>query len=239
MTKSGAEPRILAWDIEASNLSADFGMILCVGYKVVGEGRPRVLSILDYNETNPLRAEKRLLKDISAVLLSADVWVYQFGMYYDLPFVNSRLLYHGLPVLPPNFPAVDTWKVSRNRLKLRNNRLVTISEFLGTKDEKNPIKGEQWIRALAGHRPSMGYIVDHCRLDVLVLEEVYLRLRPLVLDHPFTGRGGPGKCATCGGRRLQYRGYHLTRTRKYRRFQCQSCGKWDHDKTPVKTISNR
>jgi len=227
--------KLLAWDIEASNLSADFGMILCVGYKEVGKGRPTVISIADYEtaDRNPLKAEKRLLKDLSEVLLDADAWVFQFGKFYDLPFVNSRLLYHGMPTLPTNFPHVDTWRVAKNNLKLRNNRLITISEFLGTKDEKNPIRGEQWIRALAGHKPSLNYIIEHCRLDVLVLEEVYTRLRALIPDHPFWGR--PGACRTCGENGpFQYRGYHRTRTRVYRRFQCQSCGTWAHDKEPVK-----
>ncbi len=229
--------RILAWDIEASNLTADFGMVLCVGYKEVGHGRPKVISILDYDESNPLKAERRLLKDLTKVLLAADVWTYQFGMYYDLPFINSRLLYHRLPILPPNFPAVDTWKVTRNRLKLRNNRLVTVSEFLGTKDEKNPIKGEQWIRALTGHRPSMRYIIEHCRLDVLVLEEVYLRLRPLVMDHPHMAFGR-GTCGACGSKRVRYGGHHLTKTKRFRRFQCLKCGKWDHEKKPVQTVGD-
>jgi hypothetical protein len=58
---------------------------------------------------------------------------------------------------------------------------------------------------------------------------------PLITDHPFTGKGG--RCA-CGSNRVQYRGYHLTRTRRYRRFQCQQCGKWDHDKTPVQALGN-
>lgn len=229
--------RILAWDIEASNLSADFGMILCVGFKEVGKGRPTVLSIQDYDIEDPIKAEKALLKDISKVLLDCDAWLTHFGTWYDVPFVNSRLLYHKLPTLPANHPQIDTWKVSRNRLKLRNNRLITISEFFGTKDEKNPLKGEQWIRALAGHGPSMGYIIDHCRRDVLVLEEVYLLLRPLMLDHPFTGLGRNGKCAVCGEGKRQKRGFHRTRTRIFQRYQCQACGSWSRDKGG-KAVSN-
>src|SRR3990167_1635977 len=133
--------RILSWDIEASNLNADFGIVLCVGYKEVGRGKPKVLSILDYAKNGDLiKAEKRLLKDVSDVLLDSDVWLTHYGTWYDIPFINTRLLYHGLPVLPPNFAHIDTWKISRNRLKLRNNRLATIQQFLKLKDEKNAIQ---------------------------------------------------------------------------------------------------
>ena len=233
---------ILSWDIEASNLAADFGVVLCVGFKTVGEGKAEVLDILDYvgNDSNLIKAEKRLLKDVSTKLLEADVWLTHFGTHYDLPFVNTRLLYHRLPTLPGNFSMIDTWKISRNRLKLRNNRLITISEFLGTEDEKNAIKPEHWLRALGGHAPSMDYIVEHCRRDVLVLEEVYNRLRPLVLDHPSRGLiDGRGGCGVCGETKLVKRGFHITRTRKYQRYQCSNCGAWSKGLKPIATASGR
>lgn len=232
--------KILAYDIEASNLSADFGIVLCVGFKEVGSGRPSVLNILDYTDDSGdlIRAEKGLLKDVSKRLLQADVWLTHYGTWYDNLFINSRLLYHKLPVLPPNFAHLDTWKIARNRLKLRNNRLITISEFLGTKDEKNAIKPEQWIRALGGHRPSMNYIVDHCRRDVLVLEEVYQRLKPLVLDHPNKGLiDGRGGCGICGEEKLVKRGTHITRTRKYQRYQCSACGSWQKGVKPIAILT--
>lgn len=226
--------KITAWDIEASNLSADFGIVLCVGFKDVGTGKPEVLNILDYSKGDLIKAEKKLLVDVSERLLDTDVWLTHYGTWYDIPFVNSRLIYHNLPVLPPNFSHLDTWKISRNRLKLRNNRLITISEFLGTREEKNAIKPEQWLRALGGHKASMDYIVEHCRRDVLVLEQAYVRLRPLVLDHPnralLDGRGG---CGVCGSTKLHARGFRVTRTRKYNRYQCQSCGGWSSGTKPV------
>lgn len=222
--------RILSYDIEASNLNADFGIVLTFGSKFVGDGpKVEVLNILDYTtkDRDLIRAERRMLIDVSARMLSADVWLGHFSTWYDLPFLNTRLLYHNLPVLPPNFSQLDTWKIAKNRLKLRNNRLVTIQEFLKLEDEKNAIQPEQWIRALGGHRPSMDYIVEHNRRDVLVLEQAYMRLRPLILDHPNKGLlDGRGGCGTCGEMKLQRRGFHITKTRRYRRLQCMSCGSW-------------
>lgn len=228
--------KILAYDIEASGLNADFGIVLTFGSKFVGEGKVEVLNILDYLDKSDdlIKAEKRILKDISIRMLSADVWLGHFSTYYDLPFLNTRLLYHNLPILPPNYSQLDTWKIAKNRLKLRNNRLITIQEFLKLKDEKNAILPEQWIRAIGRHRPSMDYIVEHNRRDVLVLEEAYLRLRPLVLDHPNKGLiDGHGGCGVCGSIKLQRRGFHVTRTRKFQRLQCQECGAWSKETKPV------
>ena len=227
--------KVTSWDLECSNLSADFGLILCAGFKDVGVGKPEVFNILDYTKKGDLiRAEKHLLRAISKRLLESDVWLTHFGTYFDIPFVNSRLLYHDLPVLPPSYPHIDTWKIAKNRLKLRNNRLNTVQEFLRLPSEKNRIMPEQWIRALGGHAPSMDYIVTHCKLDVLVLEEAYLRLRPLILDHPNKGLiDGRGGCSVCGSNKLQKRGKHVTRTRSYQRFQCSSCGAWSKGTKPL------
>jgi hypothetical protein len=206
----------------------------------VNKGRAEVHSILDYTDASGdlIKAEKRLLKDISKRLMESDVWLTHYGTWYDTIFVNTRLLYHRLPVLPPNFPHIDTWKVARNRLKLRNNRLITISEFLGTDEEKNAIKPEQWIRALGGHRSSMNYIVEHCRRDVVVLEEVYNLIKPLILDHPHTGLvGKKGECPYCGSKRLQKRGEHRTRTRFYQRYHCQNCLRWPRSAKPTQVFT--
>ena len=232
--------RILSLDIEASSLSADFGIVLTFGSKVVGVGKPEILNILDYRSKSGdlIQAEKRMLRDISKRMLSVDVWLGHFSTWYDLPFINSRLLYHNLPVLPANYPHVDTWKVAKNRLKLRNNRLNTIQEFLRLPSEKNSIKPEQWIRALGGHKASMDYIVEHNRRDVLVLEEAYMRLRPLILNHPSKNLiDSEGGCGICGSKRVQSRGTHITRTRMYRRYQCQGCGGWLTGTKPIKIAS--
>lgn len=231
--------KIISFDIEASNLSADFGIVLSAGFKEVGKGKPEVLNILDYRDSSGdlIKAERRLLKDISAKLLEGDVWLTHYGTWYDIPFINTRLIYHRLPVLPPNYAHIDTWKVSRNRLKLRNNRLITLQEHLGTFEEKNAIRPEQWLRALGGHKPSMAYIVEHNRRDVVVLEEVYEILKPLILDHPNRGLvDGKGGCGVCGANQLQKRGFHITRTRKYQRFQCQKCGAWSKGVKPVEVL---
>lgn len=232
--------KILSTDIEASNLSADFGIVLCCGFLEVASGkRPRVPSILDYPGGKLLSKEKRLLADMSDWMMEADAWLTHYGKGYDIPFINTRLLYHRLPTLPPTFPHIDTWKISRYQLKLRNNRLATISKFLKTNDEKNEIQPEQWLYALGGDRKSMAYIVEHCRRDVVVLEETYLRLRPLMADHPsfLLAMEDRGACNLCGWARLQARGYHLTRTRKYQRFQCQKCGSWSKGAKPVEKLS--
>lgn len=44
-------------------------------------------------------------------------------------------------------------------------------------------------------------------------------------------------CSNCGGTHLQYRGVAGNRTYAYKRFQCQSCGKWGRDSKSFKSTS--
>lgn len=218
---------ILSWDLETAALNADYGIILCAGSKVVGKGKPEVISLLQYTGKTILDKERKLLIDFSETLMEADCWLTWFGTWFDVPFVQSRLLYHGLPTLPPQFPHIDGWKTAKKRLRLRNNRLRTVQEFLGLEQEKDAVLGPIWIKALAGDHQAFNYIVEHCRKDVVVLEQAYERLRPLLVDHPAKSLLDPhAQCPVCGSAKLQKRGFHLTRTRKYQRFCCQQCGSW-------------
>src|SRR5262245_49321937 len=136
---------ILAYDLECSSLNANFGQVLCCGYGYVDSVKVTVPSIHDYSG-DCLQAEKKLLKDVSAIMLDADIWLGHYACKgrFDLNFLQTRLAWHGLPFLPGNHPQIDTWKIARDNLRLSSNRLATISDLLGTSEEKNSIESDQW-----------------------------------------------------------------------------------------------
>jgi predicted SprT family Zn-dependent metalloprotease len=70
--------------------------------------------------------------------------------------------------------------------------------------------------------------VDHNREDVLMLEKVYMHLRPLVQNHPNVNllSGRLMACPVCGSRNLQKRGWRLSKTRRSRKYVCGDCTSW-------------
>jgi len=234
--------RLLAWDLECSSLNADYGVILCAGFKEIGTGNVELLSVADFPlfKSDPTN-DRELCKAISKRLMDSDGWVTWYGQRFDVPFLNSRLLYHRLPTLPASHPHIDGWRTAKYRLKLRNNRLVTVQDFLGLATEKDAVKGPIWIKAIAGNRPALQYVINHCKKDVLVLEEAYQRLRPLIIDHPNMNLiGKDGGCPTCGVvGKLQRRGFQVAKTRRYQRYACQSCGAWSKQRQADKVASIR
>lgn len=207
-------------------MKADFGTLLCTGYKWLGEDKVHVPCIADRArwKRDPTN-DKALVKETYRILSSADMWVSYFGKGFDVKYINAKLLEHGLPVLP-NIPHVDLFYTVKGNLALSRKSLQNVAYYLRLRTEKSPVEGRIWKRAMVGHAPSLRYIIRHCRADVLVLEEAYLRLRSLVRTHPRVDGFGP--CRYCGGTRLQKRGtvINALRARK-QRIVCAECGGWD------------
>lgn len=232
MGKDGDAPthrkaRVCFFDIESTNLVADFGTLLCTSWKWAGENAVHTAAITDYKTFKKTPwDDKRLVRDVSAALSQADVWVTWYGQRFDVPFLNARLLSHGLPPMPP-IPHVDAWRISRYQLKLSSNRLKNVSEFFELGERKTPLSGPIWVKARAGHGPSIKYVIEHCEADVRVLEEAYDQIKCLCPKHPnvnLTDKTMEG-CPKCGGK-VQRRGTQIAQSRSYQRYQCQKCGGW-------------
>lgn len=219
--------RIKLWDLECSDLNANWGVILCGGVKNYGVKNTRVH--VSKTPTNDRDVVRRIAEDVS----DADAWVTWYGKYFDVPFLNSRLIFHGLKPLP-NIPNIDGWAIAKYKLKLNSNRLQSVRDFLGLPTDKTKVAGPIWLAAISGDKKAMKYIVDHCWADVEVLEEAYDRIKPLQTTPLFNKAVAEGHkgCAICGAeaRKLIAHGYGFTNSNRYPRFQCASCGGWTRGK---------
>lgn len=170
------------FDLEMSNLSADFGVILCACFKSSEREGITTFRIDDYPlyKTEPWN-DRDVIQDISKYLKEHDIIVSYNGKRFDIPFLNSRQLYHGQEVFALK-PAKHTDMLYQAKFKLNLHRanLDTVAKFLGCANEKTQIDGQAWVRAMAGDRQSMDYIVEHCVLDVEVLTEVFMKMKNLV-----------------------------------------------------------
>lgn len=241
------DPRILLWDIEASHLAADYGRILCIGYKWLHEKKVHLIRIRDTAEfERDVTDDRGVLAAFIPVFEKADLHVTWFGEGFDLPFVQTRLMMSKMKPLA-SVPHVDGWRIARKRLKFRSNRLDGVSRAIPVPKEadrliKTPITPEQWVRGQAGHSASLKYIEDHCKADVLVLEQVYLHLRPFGYSMPNLSKLRHPElegCPSCGDKRLWSRGYRLTVRGKQRKMQCQGCGHWTSLPVKIKVLSDK
>ena len=86
-----------------------------------------------------------------------------------------------------------------------------------------------WTECLKGNDEAWEEMKEYNIIDVTALEELYIKMRPWIPNHPNMGvylEGEESTCSKCGSGNLQKRGFTVSNLGKYQRYQCQDCGGW-------------
>lgn len=240
-----SNPRILFFDIESSlQLAAIFQLahndwiqpeslvterhLISVCWRWQGETKMQSVCLLD----DPKRFERDphddfyVAKKFHEVLAEADVVVTHNGDSFDLRYLKTRMLVHGLPPLPP-ITSLDTYKVAKKHFMLNSNKLDYIAKLLKVGAKMDTPKG-LWLDVLRGDRKAIKTMTEYNRHDVVVLEKVFAKLAPYMDNHVNRELFGLAGCPRCGSTKIQSRGVHRAISRTYRRWQCQApkCMGW-------------
>src|SRR5271165_5104007 len=149
------KPKILFWDLETTNLKADFGTTLCCGYKWLGEKRVYVPAINDYESFDKDKTDdKQLIADFIEVYNSADINVTYFGTGFDRKWLTAKALEYRLGI-PANIPMIDLYYTVKSNFAISRKSLQNVGYYLGLSNEKTPVEGKIWRSAATGHEPSI------------------------------------------------------------------------------------
>jgi DNA polymerase elongation subunit (family B) len=172
--------------------------------------------------------DSKLWRDFMKVYEQADITIGYFNTGFDRPYMYAKLLKHGLPI-PANTPTLDLFYTVKSNMKLRRKSMDNVTRYLDLQNEqvhKTHVGGDLWQRARIGDPEGIKSVIQHCYDDILLTEQLYYRLRPLIRTHPRIAGFGP--CRACGSQKLTRQGYRLTTTQgKQIRLKCSSCGSWD------------
>lgn len=223
-----APKRAFVWSMWKQNiglnqLEAD-GYILCWCAKWA-DGT-KVLSGKLTKEEVADEDDSRIVAEVHKLMDKADIIVGHNGDRFDLPIINTRFVTHGL--LPPSpYKTVDTLKVARDKFKFTSNRLDALGMFLGLGRKIDTGGFQLWRDVMDGKAKAMADMVKYCSQDVLLLEKVYLKLRPWSNKHPnvamFTD-GTKRVCNSCASEKVHAKGDFVTNSRVYKRYKCADCG---------------
>ena len=140
--------------------------IICISYKWVGEDQVYNL-VWDKNHS-----DKFLLEQFIEVMNEADMLVAHNGDRFDLKWIKTRALVHGLPMLI-DYPQFDTLKVAKKKFNFQSNRLDYIAKLLGN-EGKNKTTIDLWKNIiLKNDKKALQEMLDYCDEDVRQLEHVY------------------------------------------------------------------
>lgn len=174
------------WDIETSpnvclswrlgykiNLSHDNLLkeraIICIGYKWEGDKQVHALTWDKHQD------DKAMLAAFSKVAEGADELVAHNGDSFDMPWLKSRCIFHGLPPLPDH-KTVDTLQWARRKFYFNSNRLDYIAKYLGLGGKLKTEFGLWKDIVLKNDRSALARMVTYCKRDVALLEQVWKRM---------------------------------------------------------------
>jgi DNA polymerase elongation subunit (family B) len=236
------EPRILLWDIEtAPNLGYTWGKweqnvlafesewyLLTISWKWLGEKTTHVTGLVDFEKRYKKNPEDdyELAKLAWDLFNEADIVVAHNGVAFDTKKAQARMIIHGMDP-PSSFKEVDTLNLARRHFNFTSNKLGDLCETLGIGAKVSTGGFELWRDCLRGDRRAWDRMKKYNKQDVVILEELYLRLRPWSNRHPnlATMSGRYDACPKCGSTKgMKSQGWQYNAVTMYQRFRCRACG---------------
>ena len=168
--------------------------------------------------------DKRITKELWELVNEADVLVAHNGNSFDIPKINTRFLLNDLPPTKP-FQSIDTKVIAAKQFGFSSNKLDALARYFGFK-VKLGTDFELWDKCLRGDEVALSYMEEYNQYDVELLEEVYLKLRPWIKNHPNVGlymESDIPVCGNCGSSHLHEEGEYFTQVGRYKTYRCE-CG---------------
>lgn len=235
-----SKSRILSLDLEtAPNTGFSWGKweqniirfkeewyILCFAYKWLGEKKVHTVSLPDFRgyKNNPTN-DRNLVKKLHELFSEADVLIAHNGDAFDIKKANARFTFHGFNP-PAPYRTLDTRKIARKYFSFNSNKLDDLGEHLKLGRKEHTGGFDLWMGCMSGDMKSWKKMLKYNKQDVVLLEKIYLRMRPWITNHPAMNLmdNVPDSCPNCGKGPLTKNGTYYNRVTKVQVWQCQNCG---------------
>ncbi len=164
------------YDLECSNLDADFGIILsyCILDNDTGEILANTIHKDDVMSAKAGDEDRVLVQQCVTDLLKFDKLVGYYSKRFDMPYIRARALVTGVEFPPYGaIVHIDLYDLIKHKFKLSSRRLENACRVLLGHTTKTRIDAKYWRAGTRGDEASLAYILDHNKRDVLDLKELY------------------------------------------------------------------
>lgn len=214
------------WDTDVLEVDEDW-YILSFAWKELGSKTTHVRALPDYKtyKKDP-QNDYELCKDLHKLMSEYDIIIAHNGDSFDSKKVNTRFVIHKMDP-PAPYRSIDTLKVARRYFKFDSNKLDDLARYLGIGRKVRTGGKTLWFDCMNGIIKAWNLMKRYNKMDVVLLEKVYLRLRPWMTQHPnLDVFSDEACCPKCQSTNLQSRGKAISNSGIFTRFQCQDCGGW-------------
>ena len=168
--------------------------------------------------------DSRIIKSLWHLFDEADIIIAHNAHKFDVPMANTRFIMNGMKPASP-YQIIDTLQVARKNFRFTHNKLEYIARLFGI-GSKHKTDFQLWVDCMKGDQGALAIMSAYNDQDVLLLEEVYLKLRPWIKSHPnLNNFSEDGVCSYCGSKHIIAKEKpYRTSVNEYQTFQCEECG---------------
>jgi DNA polymerase elongation subunit (family B) len=184
-------------------------------------------------------SDVRICTSLWTLLDECDIVVAHNGDAFDIPKIQSRLLMNN--IAPPSpYRQIDTKNVAKKQFGFSSNKLDSLATYFKF-GNKLDTDFELWKNCMEGDEESLRYMEKYNKEDVVILEKVYLKLRPWIKSHPnldtYSNDETP-TCPLCGSEHiyLETDKNFYTQSSKFDVYRCCDCGGVSRSKKAVKPL---
>lgn len=172
--------------------------------------------------------DDKIVHSLYELFNQADVIVAHNGKKFDEPLIKARFLKHGL-VPPAPYKMVDTLQIAKKNFRFPSNSLDSIAAYLGLERKKKHEGFTLWTRCMNLEEEAFNEMQEYNEQDIIVLEQVYLKLRAWDNQSPNLGlyyKDGKSHCVCCGSSNLhEIEKSSYTALSEFETVKCSDCGK--------------
>lgn len=252
------KPRILLYDIESTpNIGYTWGMweqtviefveewkLLCFAYKWLDEKKVTCVSRRNFKDVTELS----LVKALHDILSEADIVITHNGVSFDNKKANAKFVEYGLKPIKPA-QQIDTKQLAKSNFAFNSNSLDNLGKLLKVGRKTKRMDFSVWLgcmKWIANRKESakdFRLMEKYNKNDVLLLERIYLKLRPWMTKHPNVAQISQtlNCCPKCGSDKLQKKGMRYSAKTVWRQYVCIDCGGYSKGETlavPKPTLVN-
>lgn len=167
------QQRLGFFDLECSNLDADWGIIL--SWSVLNDKTQDIESdVITKKDIEAGIEDKRIVQSFVEAITQYDKIVGFYSSRFDIPYARARAVINKVKF--PSYGAIthqDLYFLLRNRFKLSSRRQENCCRVLLGKTNKTRIENKYWRNAVRGDKKSLEYVLDHNIKDVKDLRRLY------------------------------------------------------------------
>ena len=169
------------------------------------------------------RDDKRVLQSIWKLLDEADIVIGHNGDRFDLRKLSWRFISQDMTPPSPS-RTVDTLKIARREFFAPSYKQDFLTKYFQLQN-KLETNFQLWKDCEAGDPEKLEEMVEYNRHDVIGLEELYLRIRPYIRNHPNLGvLMDMDVCPNCGSEHIEEtEGIYFTTANQFPVYRCQGC----------------